>query len=177
MEKYETATLAGGCFWCLEAVFSELKGVQSVISGFSGGWVPNPSYRQVCDTDTGHAEVVQISFDPQVIRYADLLDIFFTIHDPTTLDRQGNDIGKQYRSAIFYHSPAQEQAARQAIKVSQAEWKDPIVTELLPFEQFYKAEDYHQGYYENNPLQPYCSLVIAPKVAKFHKKYQERLKA
>jgi len=150
--------------------------VLKVESGFSGGWVPNPSYRQVCDTDTGHAEVVQITFDPQVVRYDDLLDILFTIHDPTTLDRQGNDVGSQYRSAIFYHSSGQEQAARQAIKEVQADWKDPIVTGVVPFERFYKAEDYHQEYFENNPRQPYCSLVIAPKVAKFRKKFQDRQK-
>jgi peptide-methionine (S)-S-oxide reductase len=176
--QLEVATLAGGCFWCLEAVFDELKGVESVESGYSGGHVPNPSYAQVCDDNTGHAEVVRVTFDPQVISYHDLLKVFFTIHDPTTLNRQGNDVGTQYRSAIFYHSPEQKATAEQVIQeLTEAHlWDHPIVTEVTPFKQFYMAEDYHQEYFKNNPFQGYCRAIIAPKVAKFRQKFVEQLK-
>lgn len=177
-QRVEVATLAGGCFWCLEAVFVDLKGVEQVESGYSGGTVPNPPYRQVCTGTTGHAEVVQITFDPQVISFRDLLEVFFTIHDPTTLNRQGADVGTQYRSAIFYHSEAQKAVAEQVIREVTAAglWGAPIVTEITPFTAFYKAEDYHQEYYARNPFQPYCQAVIAPKVAKFRKQYLEKLK-
>lgn len=175
----EVATLAGGCFWCLEAVYSELKGVVKVESGYSGGRIPEPSYQQVCGGMTGHAEVVQITFDPAVASFRDLLQIFFTIHDPTTLNRQGADVGTQYRSAIFYHNDKQRTTAEQVIhEIEQAGiWPGPIVTEVKPFEQFYKAEEYHQEYYRRNPYQGYCQVVIAPKVAKFRKLYLDRLKA
>jgi peptide-methionine (S)-S-oxide reductase len=178
MGKLEVATLAGGCFWCLEAVYDELKGVESVESGYSGGKVHNPSYTQVCDGNTGHAEVVQVTFDPQVLSYRDLLNVFFTIHAPTTLNRQGNDVGTQYRSAIFYHNEEQKQVAEQVIQeISEARiWDAPIVTEVVPFEAFYMAEDYHQEYFQKNPYQGYCRVVIAPKVAKFRHKFAERLK-
>jgi peptide-methionine (S)-S-oxide reductase len=174
----DVATLAGGCFWCLEAVFNELKGVESVKSGYSGGKLPNPSYAQVCNGDTGHAEAVQINFNPLVLSYQDLLTIFFTIHDPTTLNRQGVDVGTQYRSAIFYHDVTQEAIARQVIKDVNAEhlWDAPIVTEVKPLENFYPAEDYHQEYYARNSFQPYCRVVISPKVAKFRKQFARRLK-
>ena len=174
----EVATLAGGCFWCLEAVYDQLKGVEHVESGYIGGQVRNPSYRQVCNGDTGHAEAVQITFDPQVAAFKDLLDIFFTIHDPTTLNRQGADVGTQYRSAIFYHSPEQKATAEQTIAALNAEkvWDSPIVTELAPASTFYVAEDYHQEYFENNGAQPYCRAVVAPKVAKFRKYYFDKLK-
>jgi peptide-methionine (S)-S-oxide reductase len=174
----EVATLAGGCFWCLEAVFDELKGVESVESGYSGGHVANPSYADVCDGDTGHAEVVRITFDPAVVSFADLLHVFFTIHDPTTPNRQGADVGPQYRSAIFYHNPEQKAAAEQVIQDINASgiWTHPIVTQVTPFEQFYMAEDYHQEYFKKNPFQGYCRAVIAPKVAKFRQKYVDRLK-
>jgi peptide-methionine (S)-S-oxide reductase len=174
----ELATLAGGCFWCLEAVFEQLKGVEKVESGYAGGQVPNPSYRQVCTGTTGHAEVVQLTFDPQTVTYRDLLGVFFTIHDPTTLNRQGADVGEQYRSAIFYHSPEQKAAAEQVIQEMTAAgvWSAPIVTELSPYSRFYKAEDYHQEYFRNNQAQPYCQVVIAPKVSKFRKQYFDRLK-
>ena len=177
-KQVELATLAGGCFWCLEAVFDELKGVESVESGYSGGHVQNPSYAQVCDGETGHAEVVQVSFDPDVLSYKDLLTVFFTIHDPTTLNRQGNDIGTQYRSAIFYHSEEQKKVADEVILEISASgiWDAPILTEVTPFERFYIAEDYHQEYFKNNPFQGYCRVVIAPKVAKFRHKFAERLK-
>lgn len=173
----EVATLGGGCYWCLDAVYRQLRGVEQVVSGFSGGAKPNPSYREVCTGRTGHAEVVQITFDPSVISYRDLLDVFFTIHDPTTVDRQGGDIGPQYRSVIFYDSPEQERTAREAIATVEAEkiWDDPIVTQLEPLRAFYPAEEYHQDYFANNPRQPYCQAVIAPKVAKFRKKFLERL--
>ncbi len=176
--RLEVATLAGGCFWCLEAVFNDLQGVESVVSGYSGGHVPHPTYEQVCDDTTGHAEVVQIPFDPAVISYRDLLQVFFTVHDPTTLNRQGPDAGTQYRSAIFYHSPDQKATAEQVIRelTEAGVWSDPIVTEVTPFEAFYPAEDYHQRYFERNPNQPYCRMVVAPKVAKFRKQYLSRLK-
>jgi peptide-methionine (S)-S-oxide reductase len=174
----EVATLAGGCFWCLEAVFDEVKGIEHVESGYSGGSVANPTYRQVCSGTTGHAEVVQITFDPMVISFGDLLRIFFTIHDPTTPNRQGSDVGTQYRSAIFYHSPEQKAIAEQVIKeVSEAKiWPAPIVTEVTPFQAFYMAEDYHQEYFAHNGGQPYCQFVVAPKVAKFRSHYREKLK-
>ncbi len=174
----ETATLAGGCFWCLEAVFDQLKGVTDVVSGYAGGRWPDPSYAQVSTGATGHAETVQVTFDPRQVSFRELLQVFFTIHDPTTLNRQGADIGPQYRSAIFYHSQAQKETAGQVIRELQAEglWEDPIVTEVAPFTQFYPAEDYHQEYYTNHPNQAYCQVVIAPKVAKFRKRYLERLK-
>ena len=175
----ETATLAGGCFWCLEAVYEQLLGVQQVVSGYSGGHVPNPTYSQVCTGSTGHTEVVQVKFDPGVISFKELLEVFFTIHDPTTLNRQGADVGTQYRSAIFYHGPEQRVTADQAMaEVKKAGiWRQPIVTEASPLEEFYPAEDYHQGYFRQNPYQGYCSAVIAPKVAKFRQKYLAKLKA
>ena len=178
MGKNEVATLAGGCFWCLEAVFDELKGVVSVESGYSGGKLQDPSYAQVCDGDTGHAEVVQVTFDPLVLTYNDLLTVFFFIHDPTTLNRQGADAGTQYRSAIFYHDEAQKETAEQVIrKIEDAGiWDHPIVTEVTPFDKFYLAEDYHQEYFAHNSFQPYCRAVIAPKVSKFRKQYVDRLK-
>jgi peptide-methionine (S)-S-oxide reductase len=174
----ENATLGGGCFWCLEAVFEQLRGVEKVESGYAGGTVPNPTYKQVCTGATGHAEVVQITFDPQAITFKELLEVFFTIHDPTTLNRQGADVGTQYRSAIFYHSPEQRQTAEQVIQAIQAAkiWDDPIVTEVTPLTDFYKAEDYHQEYFRHNPNQGYCRAVIAPKVAKFRKQYLAKLK-
>ncbi|MCC6616887.1 MAG: peptide-methionine (S)-S-oxide reductase MsrA [Anaerolineae bacterium] len=175
----EVATLAGGCFWCLEAVYDELKGVTDVVSGYAGGHVTNPSYQAVCTGTTGHAEVIQITFDPQVVSFGDLLDVFFTIHDPTTLNRQGNDVGTQYRSAIYYHSPEQKAIAEQKIADITAArlWNNPIVTEVTPIDTFYPAEDYHQEYFARNPYQGYCQFVIAPKVAKFRKHYLEQLKA
>lgn len=174
----EVATLGGGCFWCLEAVFDELEGVLDVVSGYSGGHVARPTYEQVCSGATGHAEVVQITFDPRRIGFRDLLDVFFTIHDPTTPNRQGPDVGTQYRSAIFYHSPQQKAAAEQTIAEFEARrvWERPIVTEVAPFEAFYPAEDYHQEYFANNRWQPYCLMVVAPKVAKVRRRYRERLK-
>jgi len=175
----EVATLAGGCFWCLEAVFQGLKGVERVVSGYAGGSVPNPSYEAVCTGGTGHAEVVQVTFDSGLLGYRDLLDVFFAIHDPTTLNRQGADVGTQYRSAIYYHSPEQERTARAAIAEVEREgiFDAPIVTEVAPFTVFYPAEEYHQDYFRRNPGQGYCRAVIAPKVAKFRKEHLERLKA
>lgn len=174
----QVATLGGGCFWCTEAVFDELKGVEHVESGYSGGTVANPTYEQVCTGTTGHAEVVQITFDPKGISFKEILQIFFTVHDPTTLNRQGADVGTQYRSVIFYHDEEQKTIAEQVIKEIQVEkiWDAPIVTELAPFEAFYIAEDYHQEYFKHNPYQGYCRVVIAPKVAKFREHYRERLK-
>jgi peptide-methionine (S)-S-oxide reductase len=174
----ETATLAGGCFWCLEAVYNELRGVERVISGYAGGSVPHPTYEQVCSGRTGHAEVVQVTFDPGTISYREILEVFFTIHDPTTLNRQGADVGTQYRSAIFYHSPDQERIAREVIAETDASgiWRSPIVTQVEPLDAFYPAEAYHQNYFERNPYQPYCQIVIAPKVAKVRERYLARLK-
>ena len=174
----ETATLAGGCFWCLETVYAELRGVEQVVSGYTGGHVEKPSYEQVCTGRTGHAEAVQVTFDPRQISYRDLLDVFFTIHDPTTLNRQGADVGTQYRSAIFYHSPEQQRTAQEVMdEVNRSGvWGKPLVTQLVPLEAFYPAEAYHQRYFERNPYQPYCQVVIAPKVAKVRHKYLERLK-
>jgi peptide-methionine (S)-S-oxide reductase len=176
--KKAVATLAGGCFWCLEAVYEQLKGIEKVESGYSGGTVRNPSYHQVSTGRTGHAETVQLTFDPNVISFRDLLEVFFTIHDPTTLNRQGADVGPRYRSAIFYHNQEQKETAEQVICELENEgiWDKPIVTEVTPFLDFYRAEDYHQEYYRNNPYQPYCQAVIAPKVAKFRAKYLDRLK-
>ncbi len=174
----EVATLAGGCFWCLEAVFQRLRGVEQVVSGYTGGSRPSPSYAEVCSGRTGHAEATQVTFDPRVITFQDLLQVFFSIHDPTTLNRQGADVGTQYRSAIFYGSPEQKAAAEQMIaELSAARlWPAPIVTELTPLGSFYPAEDYHQGYYEHNPDQPYCRVVVAPKVAKLRQHFMDKLK-
>jgi peptide-methionine (S)-S-oxide reductase len=174
----EIATLGGGCFWCLEAVYDDLAGVESVESGYMGGQVANPSYEAVCTGRTGHAEVVQVRFDPQRISYTDLLRVFFTIHDPTTLNRQGADVGTQYRSVIFYHSPEQEQTARRVMAEVAADglWPRPLVTELAAAGSFYVAEPYHQEYFRNNPAQPYCQAVVAPKVVKFRKQWSERLR-
>lgn len=174
----EVATLAGGCFWCLEAVFDDVKGVVSVESGYMGGSVENPTYEQVCEGTTGHAEIVQITFDPKIVSFSEILQVFFVVHDPTTLNRQGNDVGTQYRSAIFYRSPEQKAAAERAIaEITRAGlYPQPIVTEVVPASTFYVAEDYHQEYYARNPHQPYCAYVVAPKVAKFRKHFIERLK-
>jgi peptide-methionine (S)-S-oxide reductase len=173
----EVATLAGGCFWCLDAVYRDLRGVEKVESGYAGGTAVNPSYEQVCSGRTGHAEVVQATFDPRSITYRDLLDVFFSIHDPTTLNRQGGDVGTQYRSAIFYHSPEQRETAEETIRELEAEglWDDPVVTEVAAFTNYYPAESYHQDYFNRNPYQPYCAAVIAPKVAKFRAKNFARL--
>jgi len=178
MSQREVATLAGGCFWCLEAAFQDLKGVENVQSGYAGGRVTNPSYEDVCTGTTGHAEVVQITFDPQVVSFEDLLHVYFTIHDPTTLNRQGADVGTQYRSAIFYHSPEQKATAERVIAELQAQklWDEPVVTELKPLTAFYPAEEYHRDYFRRNPTQGYCQAVIAPKVAKVRKLYFDRLK-
>jgi peptide-methionine (S)-S-oxide reductase len=172
------ATLAGGCFWCLEAVFDELRGVEDVRSGYMGGRVKNPSYREVCTGSTGHAEVIQLRFDPAVIGYRDLLEVFFAIHDPTTLNRQGADVGTQYRSAIFYHTPEQKAIAEAFIgELTAAKaYRSPIVTQVAPAEAFYVAEDYHQEYFRNNSTQPYCQFVVAPKVTKLRKEFSRKLK-
>ena len=174
----EIATLAGGCFWCLEAVYDELNGIEDVVSGYAGGRVPNPSYELVCTGATGHAEVVQITFDPETISFKEILEVFFTIHDPTTLNRQGSDVGTQYRSAIFYRTPEQKAIAEQVIAELNAEhiWDAPIITELRPFEIFYPAEAYHQEYFKKNPSKPYCRVVVAPKVSKFRKRFLEKLR-
>jgi peptide-methionine (S)-S-oxide reductase len=176
--KTEQATLGGGCFWCLEAVFEQLRGVERVVSGYAGGHVSNPSYEQVCSGNTGHAEVVQITFDPSVLTYREILDVFFATHDPTTLNRQGADVGTQYRSVIFYHSPEQREIAAQRIAELNAEdiWNRPIVTQVVPLEAFYPAEGYHQEYYRSNPNQGYCMAVISPKLAKFRKQFAAKLK-
>jgi peptide-methionine (S)-S-oxide reductase len=173
-----TATLAAGCFWCVEAVFDDLRGVTDVVSGYSGGHTENPTYRDVCSETTGHAEVVQISFDADVISYADILRVFFAVHDPTTLNRQGNDIGTSYRSAIFYHNEEQRRIAGDIIReISTSQiYDNPIVTEVAPFTKFWPAEGYHQEYFANNPTQPYCAAVVAPKVAKFRKQFVNKLK-
>jgi peptide-methionine (S)-S-oxide reductase len=173
----DVATFGGGCFWCLDGAFRQLRGVESIVSGYAGGRRPNPTYEQVCAGVTGHAEVVQITFDANIISYRDLLGVLFTIHDPTTLNRQGNDVGTQYRSVIFHHSPEQERDAREVIAELERErvWDNPIVTEVVPFSVFYPAEPYHQDYFNKNPNQPYCSAVVAPKVAKVRKAYFDRL--
>jgi peptide-methionine (S)-S-oxide reductase len=173
--KTEVATLGGGCFWCLEAVFEQLRGVAQVESGYAGGSTVTPTYQQVCSGNTGHAEVVQITFDPSAISFAELLDVFFDIHDPTTLNRQGADVGTQYRSVIFYHSPEQKRVAEEKIAAQKASGIS-VVTQLVPFEAFYRAEDYHQGYFRKNPYQGYCQVVIAPKVDKFREHYAAKLK-
>ncbi|MGA7235284.1 MAG: peptide-methionine (S)-S-oxide reductase MsrA [Bryobacteraceae bacterium] len=172
MPNHEIATLGGGCFWCLEAVYQEMKGVESVVSGYMGGRISNPSYRQVCGGDTGHVEVVQVTFDPAVVSFRDVLEVFFVIHDPTTLDRQGNDVGEQYRSVIFYHSDAQKESAEAIISELDTEkaFDRRIVTQVRPAEQFYRAEDYHQNYFRDNPKQTYCSYIVAPKLRKFREK-------
>jgi peptide-methionine (S)-S-oxide reductase len=174
----EVATLGGGCFWCTEAVFDDLNGVEAVESGYSGGTTPDPTYAQVCTGRTGHAEVIQVTFDPRVVSFKEILEVFFTVHDPTTLNRQGADVGTQYRSVIFYHDEEQRRIAEQLIRELEAEhiWDAPVVTELAPFETFYKAEDYHQEYFRLNGEQPYCRMVVAPKVAKFRQHYREKLK-
>ncbi|HWR77992.1 MAG TPA: peptide-methionine (S)-S-oxide reductase MsrA [Thiobacillus sp.] len=175
---HAVATLAGGCFWCIESVFNRLRGVESAVSGYMGGRTANPSYADICNGDTGHAEVVQVSFDPAEISYRELLEVFFTLHDPTQLNRQGNDVGTQYRSAIFWHTPEQKAEAEALIAgLSAAKQFDaPIVTEVTAATTFYPAEDYHQGYFEQNPTQPYCQFVVAPKVAKARAKFADRLK-
>ena len=173
----EIATLGGGCFWCLEAVYVELKGVERVVSGYAGGGVANPTYEQVCGGRTGHAEVVQVTFDPSVVSYGDILDVFFTIHDPTTPNRQGHDVGTQYRSIILTHSDEQRATARETIARLGDVWDDPIVTEVVPLERFYAAETYHQDYFARNPLQPYCRVVVAPKVSKARKQFMDKLRA
>ena len=174
----QLATLAGGCFWCLEAVYNELRGVESVVSGYAGGEVPNPTYEAVCSETTGHAEVVQIAFDPDAMSFRELLEVFFTIHDPTTLNRQGNDVGTQYRSAIFYHDEEQRLISEDVIEEMTVAglWDDPIVTEVTALDAFYEAEEYHQRYFEKNPFQPYCFVVVRPKVSKFRKKFVSKLK-
>jgi peptide-methionine (S)-S-oxide reductase len=174
----EQATLGGGCFWCLEAVYDQLRGVEQVVSGYAGGSVPNPTYEQVCSGRTGHAEVTQITFDPAAISFQDLLDVFFTIHDPTTPNRQGNDVGPQYRSIILYHNDEQKRIAEETIARLEREkrWPNPIVTEVVPLDTFYPAEGYHQRYFEKNPYQPYCQVVVAPKVAKARQVFFDRLK-
>ncbi len=177
-QSREIATLAGGCFWCLEAVYDELKGVEDVVSGYAGGRVPNPSYELVCTGATGHAEVVQIAFDSKIISFKEILEVFFTIHDPTTLNRQGSDVGTQYRSAIFYHTPEQKVTAEQVIAELNSEhvWDGSIITELKPFEEFYPAEAHHQEYFKKNPNQSYCRVVIAPEVTKFRKQFLDKLR-
>lgn len=176
--ELEVATLAGGCFWCLEAVYNNLRGVHSVVSGYAGGKTANPSYREVCSGETGHAEVVQITFDREEVSFHDLLEVFFAIHDPTTLNRQGMDVGSQYRSAIFFHDATQQDEAQKVIAEVETAliYDDPIVTELTPLVKFYPAEDYHQRYFENNPDEGYCRAVVAPKVSKFRQRFLDRLK-
>jgi|SRR5579871_572364 len=178
MARSEVAVLGGGCFWCLEAVYQQMEGVLSVESGYMGGRRPNPTYEQVCSGATGHVEVVQLGFDPDITSYREILEVFFGIHDPTTTDRQGNDVGTQYRSVIFYTSPDQRGTAEQLIRELSAEkvWPDPIVTQVLPAVEFYRAEDYHQNYYRDNPNQPYCAFVVAPKAKKFRDKFKHKLK-
>lgn len=178
MDNIETATLAAGCFWCVEAIFDDLNGVEDVVSGYSGGHTENPTYKEVCSETTGHAEVVQIRFDPSELSYKELLQVFFTVHDPTTLNRQGGDIGTSYRSAVFYHSDEQKQVAEETIAEFNADgiYDNPIVTEVTAFDKFWPAEDYHQEYFANNSNQPYCAAVVAPKVAKFRQKFLSRLK-
>jgi peptide-methionine (S)-S-oxide reductase len=175
-QNLEIATLAGGCFWCIETLFQDLKGVHKIESGYMGGHTLNPTYRDICTGTTGHAEVIQITFDPTIIPFSEIADIFFDIHDPTTLNRQGNDVGTQYRSAIFYHNDDQKAAAEAAKTAAAAHWHDPIVTEITAASEFYKAEAYHQNYYKDNPYQPYCMVVIAPKVKKFREKYKDMKK-
>jgi peptide-methionine (S)-S-oxide reductase len=175
-ENREVATLGGGCFWCLEAVFEQLRGVEKVVSGYAGGHVPRPTYELVCGETTGHAEVVQVTFDPSALSYRELLEVFFTIHDPTTKDRQGNDEGTQYRSVVFAHSDAQRETAERVMKELAPTFDAPIVTELVPFTEFWPAEGYHQGYFRRNPSQGYCRVVISPKVAKFRQTWARKLR-
>ncbi len=177
LPELESATLGGGCFWCLEAVYSELNGVLKVESGYAGGHVKNPTYEDVCSDETGHAEVVQITYDPAVITYRQILQIFFSVHDPTTLNRQGHDVGTQYRSVIFYHDDNQKRVAEEVMREIEKTqiWNDKLVTDLVPFVEFFKAEECHQNYFKNNPNQPYCQVVVAPKVAKFRKQYFDKL--
>lgn len=177
-KEREIATLGGGCFWCLEAVYQEVIGVEEVVSGYAGGQVANPTYEMVCAGTTGHAEAVQIAFDPQIVAYREILEIFFVIHDPTTLNRQGADVGTQYRSVIFYHDDSQKKIAQEIIAELEAQqsYPNPIVTEVAPLPDFYKAEGYHQRYYQNNPYQPYCQAVVAPKLAKFRQTFAEKRK-
>jgi peptide-methionine (S)-S-oxide reductase len=177
--RMQQATLAGGCFWCLQPLFQELRGVTHVDCGYAGGHAKNPTYEEVCTDTTGHAEAVQVNFDPAVVTYEDLLHVFFTVHDPTTQDRQAGDVGTQYRSAVFYHDAGQKATAEKVLRELEQEkvWDDPIVTEVAPFTNFYRAEEYHQDYYRKNPYAGYCMAVIRPKVSKFRKKYAERLKA
>jgi len=179
MAQEQTATLGGGCFWCVEAVYTETTGVTSIVSGYMGGRKPNPTYQEVCSGTTGHVEVVQVKYDPEQIGYRDILEIFFATHDPTTLNRQGNDAGTQYRSVIFFHSAEQQATALEVIRDLSAEkaFANPIVTAVEPASEFYPAEDYHQQYFENHPYQPYCAFVVAPKVQKFRKKFSSRVKA
>jgi peptide-methionine (S)-S-oxide reductase len=176
MMATETATFGGGCFWCTEAVFQRLQGVQKVVSGYAGGHVVNPSYEQVCSKTTGHAEVIQVDYNPEEISFSELLEVFWATHDPTTLNRQGNDSGPQYRSVIFYHDPEQKAQAEASLAEAQTDFKDKIVTEIAPLDKFYAAENYHQNYFDQNPNQPYCSFVVGPKVDKFKKKFAKRLK-
>lgn len=178
MKKLELATFGGGCFWCVEAIFKELKGVEKVVSGYAGGDIPNPNYHEVCEGSTGHAEVVQVRFDPNIISYETLLEVFFLTHSPTTPDRQGNDIGSQYRSVIFYHDEVQKKSAEKVKKKIENEkiYDNPIVTEILPYKNFYEAELYHQNYFAKNPEQPYCQFVINPKVSKMRQKFSHLLK-
>lgn len=176
-ERQEIATLAGGCFWCTEAVFELVRGVDKLVSGYTGGTAPNPSYYDVCTGMTGHAEAVQVTFDPDVVSYREIVDLFFVTHDPTTLNRQGPDSGTQYRSAIYYHNEAQREQAQAALEAAQSRWDNPIVTEITAASQWYDAEDYHQEYFRNNPGQGYCQVIIAPKVAKFRKEHLEALRA
>ena len=171
----EIATLGGGCFWCTEAVFQQLKGITAVESGYTGGQVENPDYEQVCGGSTGHAEVVRLTFDPAVVSFREILEVFFTIHDPTTLNRQGNDVGTQYRSVIYYHSPEQHDTAKHVIAEMANVWDAPIVTELSPAETYYKAENYHQNYFRLNPMQGYCAFIVAPKVSKFRKTFSDKI--
>ena len=174
--SFETATIAGGCFWCTEAIFKRLKGVESVTPGYSGGNVPNPTYEQVCAENTGHAEAIQINFDPKIISFEKLLEVFFKLHDPTTLNRQGNDMGTSYRSAIFYHSDEQKKTAEKVRSEMQKVYKDKIVTEIVPYKNFYRAENYHQNYYENYKNQPYCQLVIDPKIQKLYEEFKKEVR-
>ena len=176
-EKYETATFGAGCFWCVEAVYQNLKGVQKVVSGYAGGKTPNPTYKQICTGQTGHAEVAQITYDPNQISYQDLLDVFWNTHDPTTLNRQGADTRTQYRSVIFYNDVHQKEIAEQAMAETDASglWSNPIVTEISPIPTFYPAEDYHQNYYQSNPSQPYCTVIISPKIQKLKKEFKHIL--
>jgi peptide-methionine (S)-S-oxide reductase len=178
MPREEVATLAGGCFWCMEAIYKEVKGVQRVLSGYTGGKKTNPSYKEVCSDKTGHAEAIDITYFPEVISYREILEIFFTVHDPTTLNRQGNDVGSQYRSAIYYHDESQKTIAEQVIKdMNKAKiWEAPIVTEIKPYSTFYSAEEFHRDYFERNPEQSYCQAIVAPKVVKFRKQWESKLK-